>query len=91
MGNKVKQKLFTVYLYIMFNFELYITYSEIETKGVRDRGRKKKNQNKKKKEPTKLNVTLLSPEGTFCIFYLTIKWQFHSLFQKNKSGFPKTL
>lgn len=42
----------------MFNFELHIIYSEIETKGVRGRGRKKKNQNKKKKEPTKLIVTL---------------------------------
>lgn len=54
-----------VYLYIISNFELYITYSEREMKGE---GRKKKGekQNKKKKEPTKLNVTLFFPECTFC-------------------------
>lgn len=50
----MEEKLFTVYFYIMFNFEhyTYITYSERETKGGRGRGRKKRIQNKKKKRPT---------------------------------------
>ena len=66
-----RDSLLYAYLYIMSNFELYITYSEREMEGE---GRKKKGekQNKKKKDNKAKCHPLLS--RMHLLFCLTIKW-----------------